>query len=245
MFPSICKIGPFTVYSYGLMLALAVFLCSYLLSRDVKKQGMESDFVFDFVFTCVLSGILGARIFYVYLNLDYFLSYPLEIIMIQKGGLAFQGGLLMGVIAAIIFIKRKGIPVLLFFDLVAPYLALGHSIGRIGCFLNGCCFGRAVSWGIYFPVHDAHLHPTQLYATLGLFFIYVLLKLYQKSSTITGQVFVLYIILASTLRFFIEFFRADHELIFAGLSIYQLNCLVFIMIGTYVYARLKSQRRTE
>jgi phosphatidylglycerol:prolipoprotein diacylglycerol transferase len=129
------------------------------------------------------------------------------------------------------WIKRRGLFLPEVLDLCAPYLALGQSIGRIGCFLNGCCYGKEVSWGIYFPVHGAHLHPTQLYLSGGLFLIFLLLKLYQRSSSIPGLVFASYLILTSVLRFGVEFFRADHEILFLGLSVFQFVCL-----GVLVFA---------
>ena len=94
MYPIICKIGPVTVYAYGTMLALAVLICTALLSRDAKKEGISADFVVDFIFWVVLAGIVGARLFFIVLNFSFFLANPSEIVMLQNGGLAFQGGLI-------------------------------------------------------------------------------------------------------------------------------------------------------
>ncbi len=210
-----------TVYAYGLMFAIAVVVCAPMLAADAKKKNISADIVFDLIFWVVVGGILGARLFYILLNYSFFLENPTEIIMIQNGGLAWQGGLIIGAMMTASFVKRKKLFLPLILDLMAPYLALGHAIGRIGCFLNGCCYGKEVSWGIYFPVHDAHLHPTQLYLSGGLFIIFLILKRYQKTSEIPGLVFASYLILASALRFGVEFFRADHEIFFFGFSIFQ------------------------
>ncbi len=244
MFPIICKIGPFAIYSYGLMLALAVILCAFLLNRDCSRQGIPSSIVYDFVFVVVVSGIIGARIFYILLNLNFFIQNPAEIIMLQHGGLAWQGGLMAGTLAGLIFLRRKKQPILLFVDLTAPYIALGQSIGRVGCFLNGCCFGREVAWGIYFPVHHARLHPTQLYTMAGLFILFFILRHYRKIVKTPGDVFVLYLFGASLLRFVIEFFRADHYVLVLGLSVYQWVCIVLLTTAVYVHLRLKSRTRT-
>ena len=139
MFPVICKFGPFTVYSYGLMLAVAVAVCSILLSRDARKAGIPADTIFDLVFWVMLSGLLGARLFFILTNWDLFAQEPLEMIKIQNGGLSWQGGLILGSLAGMGYVKRKRLPLLQMLDLSAPYLALGQAIGRIGCFLNGCC----------------------------------------------------------------------------------------------------------
>jgi len=232
------------VYSYGLMLAVAVIVCTFLLSRDARRQGIKSDLIFDFVFVTVVSGIIGARIFYVLLNFQYFYENPVEIVMIQNGGLAWQGGLILGSVFGLRVMKKNDLAIPAFLDLGAPYIALGQSIGRIGCFLNGCCYGREVSWGIFFPVHEAHLHPTQLYSTAGLFVVFLILKSYQNKVSHPGQVFVLYLILASVLRFVVEFFRADHYVTVLNLSIYQFVCLGILIAALYVHTRLKNQTRT-
>lgn len=235
MFPVICRIGPVSIYSYGLMLAVAVIVCSLLLSRDAKNFGIHADTVFDLVFWVVVSGLLGARVFFILLNLDFFINNPGEIIMIQNGGLAWQGGLIAGVGVGFGYIRKKNLPLWITLDLAAPYLALGQALGRVGCFLNGCCYGRTVAWGLYFPVHDAHLHPTQLYATAGLLFVFFVLKGFQKFSIsagyAAGRVFALYLILASLQRFINEFFRADHTIIFSGLSIFQIMSVAFLAVG--------------
>lgn len=243
MYPTLCTIGPLTVYSYGVMLAVAVVICASLLSRDIKPLGITAEETYDFIFWVVLLGIAGARVFFIFLNLSFFMGNPGEMIMIQKGGLAWQGSLIAGLATALVYIKRKKWPMGKMFDAIAPYAALGQSIGRVGCFLNGCCFGREVPWGIYFPVHDAHLHPTQLYDSVGLLIIFFVLKKMQKGDRSPGSIFVLYLMFASAQRFIIEFFRADHFVVWAGLSIFQWVSIVVFLSGSYVYAYLKNRSR--
>ncbi|MFP4472362.1 MAG: prolipoprotein diacylglyceryl transferase [Candidatus Omnitrophota bacterium] len=232
MYPVICRIGPLTVFSYGLMLALAVVVCGWFLAREARAHQIRPDEIYDLIFWTVIAGIIGARLFFIVLNLSFFLRNPLEIFMVHHGGLAVQGGLLLGGAAAIIFIRRKGWSFCFMADLIAPYLALGHAIGRIGCFLNGCCYGRQVGWGVYFPVHDAHLHPTQLYASAALLVIFFVLRFSRRSALRPGSVFALYMILYAVQRFFIEFFRADHDQWTAGLSVFQWISLVIFIVGS-------------
>ncbi len=246
MFPTLLKLGPITIHSYGLMLAVGVVICSFLLSRDAKRFNLNADMVFDLVFWAVVGGIVGARLFFILLNISFFIQNPLEIIMIQNGGLSFQGGLIVGSLASVWFVRRKKLPLLLVLDLAAPYLALGQSVGRVGCFLNGCCYGREVPWGIYFPVHDAHLHPTQLYSTTGLLIIFGILKMYQKqvltpssAQPASGRVFILYLMLAATFRFGVEFFRADHNTLFLGLSVFQYVCLGLILTALVISKKIQ------
>jgi len=235
-----------TIYSYGLMLAIAVVVSTLLLARDAHRSNINADIIFDLVFWAVISGIVGARMFYIALNYPFFLKHPSEIIMVQNGGLAWQGGLILGSIVVMLYIKSKKLPLSTMLDVLVPYLALGQSIGRVGCFLNGCCYGRAFDGGIYFPVHDATLHPTQLYLSAGFFLIFLILKKYQRFSEIPGLVFASYLILASSLRFGVEYFRADHEIFFLGLSIFQFVCFgVLLFAFCFVYAMLIKHSNTE
>jgi len=222
-----------TIYSYGLMMAVAVIVSTLLLIRDARRKNLHADVIFDLVFWVVVVGVAGARLFYVFLNYPFFVANPNEIIMIQNGGLAWQGGLVAGAAACIFFVRSRKLFLPEVLDLLAPYLALGQSIGRIGCFLNGCCFGKELAGGIYFPVHGAELHPTQLYLSGGLFIVFLILRQYQKFSQIPGLVFALYLILASILRFGVEFFRADHEMIVFGLSVYQFVCFAIFVFALF------------
>lgn len=231
MYPTLFQIGPVAIHSFGVMVALAVFVCGYLMGRDARPLGIRSEEIFDFVFWAAVGGIIGARLFFIFLNGEFFLENPSEIIMLQRGGLAWQGGFVLGAAAAIVFLKRKGWSGWTMADLGAPYLALGHAIGRIGCFLNGCCYGKEAAWGIYFPVHEAHLHPTQLYEAAALTVLFFLLKAARTRMPRPGQVFAIYVIAASVIRFVVEFFRADHELLAFGLSVFQYVGIGFFFAG--------------
>jgi phosphatidylglycerol:prolipoprotein diacylglycerol transferase len=238
MHPIICHIGPLTIYSYGLMFAIAVFTASYLASRQTARIGVPPEIVYDLTFWVVIAGVVGARIAYVFLNWDYFVSAPVEIVMLQHGGLAWQGGFIGGAAAGVYYLRKKKVRFWPFLDMIAPYIALGHAIGRVGCFLNGCCYGKPASWGLYFPVWQERLQPTQLYMVLGQLAIFLILRYAQPRVKKTGQVFVLYLILSSVERFLVEFPRADHEVYF-GLSIFQYVCIVIFAAALLVNRKLK------
>ncbi len=163
--------------------------------------------------------------------------------MIHRGGLAWQGGLIFGIAAAGVYFKKHNLPVLKMLDMIVPYAALGQAIGRIGCLLNGCCFGKKVSWGLYFTVHNARLYPTQIYSSVGLLIVFLVLRQYQETQRIPGQVFVLYLLLTSALRFFVEFYRADHAVAALGLSIFQIVTICIFITALYVYIHI--QRRSK
>lgn len=244
MLPKICSIGPLTIYSYGLMMAISVITCFLFLKKDARAVGISSDVISDFVFWTLIFGLLGGRIFYVVLNLDFFLGNPWEIIMIQHGGLAWQGGFLFGLLAAIFFVKKQSLSFFQIADLSAPYLALGEAIGRIGCFLNGCCYGQEFSKGIYFPVYHAYLYPTQLYSFGGLLICFFILKKFQSVKKVEGQTFALYLILGSIVRFIVQFYRADYQPIIFGLGIFQVICLLMFVAGMFLYWFLLKKQKS-
>ena len=242
MHPILFKIGPVVIYSYGLMLACAVLLCTYFLSADAKRYNISRETAYDLVFWCILWGIIAARIFYIFIAWDYFRSNLLEIPMLQKGGLAWQGGFLGGALAGVIFARRNNLFLRPLLDLVAPYVALGQSIGRIGCFLNGCCYGKPVEWGIYFPAQHARLYPTQLFEVVGLFVIFLILKWARTKPHDAGFIFILYLWLAAIERFLVEFYRADHELLWGSLSLAQ-----YVTIGVFLsgFVLMKVFKKTK
>ncbi|MBF0595131.1 MAG: prolipoprotein diacylglyceryl transferase [Candidatus Omnitrophica bacterium] len=237
MFPLICHIGPFPVYSYGLMLALAVLASSYLLARDAAVIGIKPDVIYDLVFWVVVSGILGARLFYVSFNWDVYAASPVEIVKLWQGGLAWQGSFAGGMLGAVVFIRRQRLPLWPLLDAAAPYIALGQAIGRIGCLLNGCCYGKAADWGLYFPVWGERLIPTQLFMSLGQLVIFAILRyLGLRRQMRVGQIFILYLLLSSVERFTIEFFRADHVL-YGPFSIFQYVCLALFVAALVLLMR--------
>lgn len=239
MHPIICTIGPFSIYSYGLMLALAFTTGVSLACRQAKEEKVSPDIIFNFCFLIFISGIIGARIFYIIGNISHYLKNPLEIIMLQHGGLAWFGGLIFATLCGIIYLKKKRLPVYQTLDLIIPFVALGQAIGRIGCLLNGCCFGRASKFGLYFEVHSAELIPTQLYSSALLIIIYIILRLIQQRPHKDGEVFYSYLFLYSLKRFSIEFWRADSQRILASLTLFQVLSLVLFIISLFKFASIK------
>jgi len=155
MHPVILKlVGPISIRSYGLMLALAFLTAIVLAQRDAKRKGIDPNIVSDVAVWLLISGVLGARLMFVILNPSLFpLSQPLNILKTWQGGLVFYGGIIAAVPVGILVLRRRRVDVWQFADVVAPYIALAHAIGRIGCFLNGCCFGKPthVPWAVSFP----------------------------------------------------------------------------------------------
>ena len=231
MYPVICKIGFLTVYSYGLMLAIAFLTGAYLASRRARVVNLDPDTVFNLCFLVFISGIVGARLFYVGYHLSDYLKNPLEILMLQQGGLSWFGGLIAGTTAAIFYLKRKRLSVAKVLDHIAPYIVLAQAIGRLGCFLNGCCFGKASTLGVYFPVHEAVLIPTQLYSSLALVAIFMVLRFLRERPHRDGEIFWIYILLYCVKRFVIEFFRVDNPALIFGLTIFHFLSIAGIIVS--------------
>ncbi|MFA5005219.1 MAG: prolipoprotein diacylglyceryl transferase [Candidatus Omnitrophota bacterium] len=231
MMPRICTIGPFTIYSYGLLLVAAFVVAAFLAARRGRKDGFEPDEIFNFLFFVFIAGIIGCRILYVLDHWQFYLQNPLEIFMLQHGGMAWFGGLILGSAAGLFYLKRKGLPVLKFLDLIIPFVALGQAIGRIGCFLNGCCYGKVSEFGVYFPSLDEVRLPTQIYSSLLLLAIFIILRIFQDKPHKPGMVLAGYFLLYSLKRFVIEFFRGDSPHILLNLTLFQL-----LSIGLFLFS---------
>ncbi len=247
MHPILFKIGPVVIYSYGVMIAVAFLSSMYLISRSAQKAGISIENIADLGLALLISGIVGARLLYVLTEIEYYRANPLEIVMIWKGGLVFYGGFIAAFVCGWVVLKRNKMPVLKTCDHIIPYLALGQAIGRIGCFLNGCCFGKPTNlpWGMIFPkgsiagdIYPAiHIHPTQLYSVYTNFLIFAILLLFGNWKKFDGQILYLYFILYSVSRFLIEFLRADNPQILLGLTISQVICVVLFLVGIVMCAK--------
>lgn len=241
MHPIICSIGAFNIYSYGLMLATAFIISSTLAAQEAKRQDINPEIIYNFSFILIVSGIIGARIFYVVENIGYYLRNPLEIIMLQKGGLAWFGGLILSGIACVWYLKRRKLPLYRMMDLVIPYVALGQAIGRIGCLLNGCCFGKISRFGIFFASHGHILIPTQAYSSISLLLIFIILRIMQERQHKPGEIFFIYLLLYAIKRFFIEFWRADNPNIIFGITLFQVLSIVLFIFALIKLILIKKQ----
>ncbi len=243
-------IGSFTIYSYGTILALAFILSMIIVLWKSARLGMTRQTIYDLGIWIIIGGLLGARIAYVFLNLDEFKNHLLEIFMIQHGGLAFHGSFIGGVLSLWIFTRLRKLSFFKMLDLVIPPLVLGHSIGRMGCFLNGCCFGTLTKcdWAVNFPANSLpayhwgklHLiHPTQIYEAVALLTLFFILLIIDKKKRFDGTTFCFYLLLYPIIRFCTEFFRGDHTLVILNrFTFFQGISVVLFLLGGILYALL-------
>ncbi|MEW6163175.1 MAG: prolipoprotein diacylglyceryl transferase [Nitrospirota bacterium] len=218
MHPVLFKIGPLTIHTYGVLMASGFLLGLGLAVRRARKEGIPSDKILDLGFYILLSAIIGSRLFFILMNAGYYLKNPLEIFKIWEGGLVFYGGLILAIPTAVWYVKKNTLGVWNTADLFAPSIAIGHSIGRIGCFFAGCCYGKPAEgllWAVTFTdpqslaIIGVPLHPTQLYESMGEFINFLLLVILRRYKSFNGQLFLTYILLYSVLRFIVEFYRGD------------------------------------
>src|SRR5690348_3529795 len=223
------------------MVALA-FLASLQAARvAAHARRIGETFLLDLVAILIVSGLLGARILYVLLNLSYFRDHPWESVKVWEGGLVFYGGFVLAAVVGMIFTRYRGYPLDDVADCVAPSLALGQGIGRWGCFFAGCCYGKptAMPWGVKFkdPASLAplgiQLHPVQLYESAGNLLIAALLWIMLKRNKEThGDIFWLYVLLYGILRFAVETLRGDDRgPIYGGLAPSQIIALIAILVA--------------
>jgi len=256
MYPELFKLGPLTVYSYGFMLAMAFIISSYILTKEVERKGLEANIASEITLLAIIFGIAGSKVFNLFENWNDFLADPFGMIF-SAGGLTFYGGLILAILAIMVFLKRKKIPFLYIADAASPSLALAYGIGRIGCHLAGDGdYGLPTSlpWGFNyengivkpslmfqgsdiaknFPngivPDNTLLHPTPLYEFLvGVAIFFVLWRLRKKGYHM-GILFMMYLIFSGIARFFVEFIRLNPLLLF-DLSEAQLISLILIVIG--------------
>ena len=226
MHPVLFKIGPYSVYSYGAMLALAFLVCSFLAKRRAASIGMDGEKILDLTILLIMSGVIGGRIMFVILDLEYFKTRPLDIFKLWEGGLVWYGGLILAVISGAVFLRIYKMPILKTADLMMPYVALGQAIGRIGCFLNGCCYGKTPAL------------PTQLFESAAMLIVYLILRRRVPSN---GRTFFLYLILYSVFRFFNEFIRGDNMLAVMGLTFSQFISVIIFTAAAILWKTIPSK----
>lgn len=222
MHPILFKIGNITLYTYGLFVALGFMTALWVANRRAAHHGIEPELISDLFFLILASSLIGARFFYVILNFSEFNHDFLEVFKIWNGGLVFYGGFLFAMVSALVFVRRKSINLWETADVLAPPIAIGHAIGRIGCLFAGCCYGKVchLPWAMEFHNIDSlaprevPLHPTQIYSILANLMIFIVLILIERKTTdpnrgFKGRIFWSYIFLYGVARSAIETFRGD------------------------------------
>jgi phosphatidylglycerol---prolipoprotein diacylglyceryl transferase len=217
MHPILINIGSLNLYTYGLFVAIGFLTAMQVSKINAKSHGISRETISDIFFVILISAIVGARLLYVLINLDFYKNNLLAVFQIWNGGLVFFGGFLAAVLASLVYLKKLDLNVWKTADIIAPGIAIGHAVGRIGCLFAGCCYGKVCQ--LPFAIQFTHprslaplniyLHPTQIYSMISNLILFFMLLWLQKRKKFDGMVFLIYIMLYSLFRSFIEFFRGD------------------------------------
>lgn len=250
-------LGFIQIYWYSIFIFLGVFFASVVILREAKRQKINEEFIVNLIFYSVIFGLIGARLYYVAFNLDYYLKYPLEILEIWNGGLAIHGGIIFGLLTIIIYTKKYHAKTLKVLDIIVVGLILGQAIGRWGNFFNGEAYGAVVTIdylqklglpsflidGMY--INGAYHHPAFLYESIwNLFGFFALLIVRKYKYLKTGQLTGVYLIWYSVGRFFIEAMRTD-SLMLGIFRIAQIVSVLGILIGILMLIFCKKGSRFD
>jgi phosphatidylglycerol---prolipoprotein diacylglyceryl transferase len=239
VYPELFRIGPITVYTYGVLLAASYLLGLRLAMMRAKTRGLDANRVLDLGIYIIIAALIGAKLLLLIVDFDQFRRSPAELLTLARSGGVFYGGLILAVTVAFWYIWKHQLPFWTTCDVFAPGIALGHVTGRLGCLAAGCCYGRQtdVPWAITFtnPLAASNvgtplglpLHPTQLYeAGAALLILIFLLTTERKGRYFPGRTFWSYMFLYAVSRFVIEFYRGDPRGMVMGMSTSQFISLL-------------------
>ena len=220
MHPILVKAGPVTIYSYGFCVSLAMLFSWIWIRFLARRSSYSPSAAADLVFVALAAGVVGARFFYVLQHWGDYSGRLVQIFFLQEGGLVWYGGFLGACIAVTVVVIRRGESALEWADLFSPVLPMGHAVGRVGCFLNGCCFGK-----------DGR--PVQVYEAFALLFLSAFLHILFFRRRRAGEVFGFYLLGYGIVRFILEFYRGDQYL-HAALTIPQWISTALMATGAWL-----------
>lgn len=247
MHPILFEIGGWPVPTYGFLLAASFLVALRVGLHYAKREGVAPDAVMNLWLWVLISGVIGAKILLYLVDLEYYWRNPGAILGSLRSAGVFYGGVIAGIGVGLLYVRRHGLPVWRCLDLSAPPLALAHAVGRLGCLAAGCCYGRParMAWGITFRDPRAHeitgvpldlpLHPTQILMSIAAFIVFLgLVRLYRRKS-FDGQVFAVYLVAETAVRFGIEFLRGDPRGKLFGLPTSQALAVAGLVLGVALY----------
>lgn len=222
---------------YAILISIGFVLGIVVATKLAKFNNIDPDLVVDILLFAIPAAIVGARLYYVAFEWDYYKDNLIDIVNLRLGGLAIYGGLIGAFIVGAIYLKKKKLSFFKVVDIFMPAIALGQSIGRWGNFINQEAYGTTTNlpWGII--INGEKVHPTFLYESIGDFIIFIILyRICKGNKKFDGQVFSLYLILYGILRFFVEGLRIDSLYIF-NFRVSQILSLILVVVGVLIYIR--------
>jgi phosphatidylglycerol:prolipoprotein diacylglycerol transferase len=247
--PEFIRLGPLDIHTYGVLVAIGFVVGLTVAARRARREGIDPECVTDLGVWLIVSGMLGGKLFHIiFFWNDFLYGWRIQGVRSLREGFVFYGGFIVASLTAIAYARVKRLSFAKLADVFAPSVALGHAFGRMGCFFNGCCYGKPCSlpWAVRFPsphiMKGIPVHPTEIYEALGNLAIFAGLSALYRHKRFDGQIWWLYVIGYGVLRFIVEFFRGDYETHYFGmLTLGHLIALAMIAVGTV--AMVVIQRR--
>lgn len=245
--PILLKLGPLEIRYYGLFFVISIILAYYLLIYLSKKNNLNltKSQVSDYLFCIILSAIITARFFHVFIyHFDYYSRNLIEIFFIWQGGLSFHGGFLGAILAGYYYCKKNNLNFLKMADITMIPLSIGLAFGRLANFINGEIPGTItnIPWAVKFPNYQGFRHPVQIYESFKNFFIFSTLWFLKNKNLKTGTLFFTFIFMYSILRFFLEFFKDPQGFSFLGLTLGQILTIIMFSIALIYYIKIRNKR---
>ena len=259
MHPEILHWGVLRITSYGLMLAIAFLVGTWLALRESRRLGLDEDRVVTVILTALVAGVVGARALYVAEHLRDFRGSYVSVLALWQGGLTLYGGIVGGTVAGLFVARRTGLPVWVTSDALAPSLVLGTVFGRVGCFLNGCCYGHPtrLPWGVIFPPDSfaglefgpVPVHPAQLYFAAAGLVLFLLIWNLRRRARVPGVLFWSLVALLAAVRVPLDLTRAyEVEATVLDLGVVRINesqvtSVALLLFALLMIARLRRVSR--
>lgn len=246
MYPILFEFFGIQIPTYGVVLAVSFLLGLRVALEYGRREGVLPEQVMNLWLCVLLAGVVGAKLTLYLIDLDYYIRNPSALLSSCRSAGVLYGGIVLGIVAGLVYARRAGLPIWKSLDFSAPTLAFGHALGRLGCLAAGCCYGRPtdLAWGITFTrleakritdvTLDLPLHPTQILLSLGGFAVFGTLVFLYRRKSFDGQIFAVYLILETFLRFWIEFLRADRRGVLLGLPTSQTLAILGFMAGLFL-----------
>ncbi|KLE14388.1 MULTISPECIES: prolipoprotein diacylglyceryl transferase [Clostridium] len=233
--------GPIHIYFFGVMIALGIIAGSIFAIKQAEKRGINEDTMLNLIMIVVVSGVIGARLFYIlFYNPSYYFNNPSEIIKIDEGGLSIHGGIFAAILAGYIYSRKSKISFLKLADITVMALPLAQGIGRVGCDVFGKPMANIMPWAINY--NGQVLHPAQVYEFVLDYILFVILWKRSYKKRFEGELFIIYLIAFPIIRGIVEFFRIN-PVVWGPFSISHILSLILIVIALIVYKVLLGRNR--
>jgi|SRR5690625_2557833 len=242
MNPVAFEIFGISIRWYGILISMGVLIGGIIALNEAKRKGIDEEIILDLLIFAIPAAIIGARLYYVAFSWDQYKDNPITALNFRNGGLAIHGAIIAAIIVGVIFCRVRKQNFWLIADIAAPSLILGQAIGRWGNYINQEAYGRPTDlpWGIM--VDGVKVHPTFLYESLWNFLVFFFLIWYRrKKADVKGEIFLLYLILYSFIRYFVEGLRTD-SLMWGSIRVAQLISIVAIVIASAILYKKKKSR---